>query len=384
LIRLVVMSVFMTALGSLPALAAGTFIDDDGNPHESNIEVIAAAGITEGCNPTGDRYCPGDPVTRGQMAAFLNRAFQLPASSADAFDDDDGSIFEADINAVAAAGITTGCASRQFCESGLVTREEMAAFLSRALALPPASGNRFADDDSSPFESEIESLAAAGITRGCTATTFCPLLLVLRDQMASFLARSISPPSSSAECTMVIGFSQTQDWYRAGTFEQILPDGEWELLGQGGGAIQLWADPAYEGWSSMIYSPCTTGEPDRAILTITGQGRSVAQWMVDIEEAALTTRSKFPSVAEVLLQPVVGGPDHAICEFGGETVRAAQNHPLIDDAIAQVVSSSNWMRAGFSPEVRTCTDYGDSIGHLVDSANGPVGAEIATFYLNFG
>lgn len=366
-----------------PAIAAGTFVDDDGNPHEANIEIIAAAGITEGCNPTGDRYCPSDSVNRGQMAAFLNRAFDLPSSSVDAFDDDNGSIFEADINAVAAAGITTGCATRQFCENGLVTREEMAAFLARALSLPPATGNRFTDDDNSPFEAEIESLAAAGVTRGCTATTFCPLLLVLRDQMASFLARSIAPPSS-ATCTMVIGFSQTQDWYRAGTFEQILPDGQWQLLGQGGAAIQLWADPAYEGWSSMMYSPCTTGSPDRAVLTITGQGRSVEQWMTDIAAAAATTRAKFPSILEVILQPVVGGPDHAVCEFGGEPVRAAENHPVIDQAIAQLVAGSAELRAGFSPEVRTCADFGDAIGHLVDSANGPVGAEIATFYLNFG
>ena len=32
---------------------------------------IAAAGITEGCAP--DRSCPSDPVTRGQMATFLFR-----------------------------------------------------------------------------------------------------------------------------------------------------------------------------------------------------------------------------------------------------------------------------------------------------------------------
>ncbi|VAV99277.1 hypothetical protein MNBD_ACTINO02-485, partial [hydrothermal vent metagenome] len=55
--------------------AAGTFNDDDGSIHESYIEAIAAAGITKGCNPpSNNRFCPDDPVTRGQMAAFLNRA----------------------------------------------------------------------------------------------------------------------------------------------------------------------------------------------------------------------------------------------------------------------------------------------------------------------
>jgi S-layer homology domain len=40
---------------------------------ENNINRLAAAGITSGCTPT--TYCPNLDVTRGQMAAFLHRAF---------------------------------------------------------------------------------------------------------------------------------------------------------------------------------------------------------------------------------------------------------------------------------------------------------------------
>ena len=61
----------------IPAAAAsalppgGTFIDDDGSIHESHIEAIAAAGITSGCNPpVNDRYCPSRAITRGEMAVF--------------------------------------------------------------------------------------------------------------------------------------------------------------------------------------------------------------------------------------------------------------------------------------------------------------------------
>ena len=68
-------------LGSTVTVAAadlspgGTFIDDDNSPHQGDIEAIAAAGITRGCNPPiNDRLCPGSNVTRGQMAAFLHRA----------------------------------------------------------------------------------------------------------------------------------------------------------------------------------------------------------------------------------------------------------------------------------------------------------------------
>ena len=58
-----------------PALAAGRFTDDDGSVHEGYIEAVATEGITVGCNPPANSlFCPDDPVTRGQMAAFLVRA----------------------------------------------------------------------------------------------------------------------------------------------------------------------------------------------------------------------------------------------------------------------------------------------------------------------
>ncbi len=54
-----------------------TFVDDDASIFQADIERLAAAGITKGCNPpTNDRFCPDSNVTRGQMAAFLHRALE--------------------------------------------------------------------------------------------------------------------------------------------------------------------------------------------------------------------------------------------------------------------------------------------------------------------
>lgn len=115
----------------------GTFWDDDHNIHEAQIEAIAAAGITFGCG--SDLYCPDQAVTRGQMAAFLRRGFNLPVSGVDYFADDDDSEFERDINSLAAAGITVGCnqAGDRFCPNDPVKRDQMASFLARALKLTP-------------------------------------------------------------------------------------------------------------------------------------------------------------------------------------------------------------------------------------------------------
>ncbi len=54
--------------------AGGTFTDDDTSIFEADIEWLANAGVTLGCNPpTNDNFCPDSPVTRGQMAAFMHR-----------------------------------------------------------------------------------------------------------------------------------------------------------------------------------------------------------------------------------------------------------------------------------------------------------------------
>jgi len=187
----------------------GTFVDDDSNTHEGYIEAIAAAGITSGCNPPlNNQYCPERAVTRAEMAAFLVRTLNLPpAGGKDWFNDDNSTIFEDQINRLAAAGITGGCnppANTNFCPSKTVTREQMAAFLVRAYNLGGStSDNPFNDDDSSIFEDEIEKLRAAGITRGCNPPVndrFCPQQTVRRDAMASFLGRAeglrpIDPPA---------------------------------------------------------------------------------------------------------------------------------------------------------------------------------------------
>ena len=173
----------------------GTFRDDDASGFESDIEWLVPAGITQGCDATNHLYCPTAAVTRGQMAAFLTRALGLTSSVSHSFTDVGGSIFESEIAAVAAAGITQGCTAdgTRFCPTDPVTRGEMAAFLVRALQLPTDASNTFVDDDGSLFESDIAAVAAAGITRGCTAdgTRFCPTDPVTRGQMAAFLRRAL-------------------------------------------------------------------------------------------------------------------------------------------------------------------------------------------------
>lgn len=188
---LVITSLLVVTTGGV-AQAGGTFVDTAGNIHETDIDFIASLGVTVGCDLTGPKYCPSAPVTRAQMATFIVRAFSIPPSAVDAFSDDNGNFHEANINAIAAAGITLGCAPGKYCPNDPVTRQQMASFLVRTLGLVRFSTPVFTDVSGTHLN-DVNALAGHLITLGCTAdgTKFCPTDVVLRDQMASFLARAI-------------------------------------------------------------------------------------------------------------------------------------------------------------------------------------------------
>ncbi len=183
---------------------SGRFVDDDGSVHEANIEAVEARGITSGCDADNAAlYCPADPLTRAQMATLLVAAASIPpAPDLGPFTDDDGNIHEPNIAALAAAGVTNGCDATdptRYCPDDPVTRGQMASFLVRAFGLDdpiyaPADPDPFTDDDGSVHEANIAILAGLGVTNGCDAadpTLFCPTEPVTRGQIASFIERTL-------------------------------------------------------------------------------------------------------------------------------------------------------------------------------------------------
>jgi photosystem II stability/assembly factor-like uncharacterized protein len=76
--------------GHQPPDATGIFADVPlDHPFARWIEQLFAEGITSGCATSPARYCPDQPVTRGQTAVFLVRAFGLPVGSSAAPDERD-------------------------------------------------------------------------------------------------------------------------------------------------------------------------------------------------------------------------------------------------------------------------------------------------------
>jgi hypothetical protein len=223
---------------SAATLADGWMADFEDVPQDhlfhKAIESIFRDRITVGCDV--GLYCPDDQVTRAQMAIFLARwkaggSANLPASGTvdgKPYDCVNGgtSIFTdvtptdvscRSVHYIAAQNITSGCYATEFCPALTVGRDEMAAFVARALVAPaggsgvplvygpdPDTGFAYSCDLSSPdlyftdigidhpFCKHIHLLWAKGIVSGCGDGQYCHLTDVTRGQMAKFLANAMA------------------------------------------------------------------------------------------------------------------------------------------------------------------------------------------------
>jgi hypothetical protein len=219
------------------------------------INALAQSGITAGCGNNG--YCPQQDVTRDDMAIFIVRAIyggdNFTYSSTPYFTDVQPGYFAFKwIQKLYELGVTAGCSSNMYCPTEVVTRDQMAIFITRTrLGLylagsPPlftySSTPSFADVPSTEFAFPwIQRLQEENITGGCSSTDYCPSEPVIRGDMAIFVMR--------------------------GAFNQFLPAGT-PLLTQ--------------------ISPSTLARGTSGTYTITGANTSFAQ--------GITTLSPIPGV----------------------------------------------------------------------------------------
>ena len=166
------------------------------------IEKLRRTGITTGCG--GGNYCPGDSVTRAQMAVFILRgkhgsSYHPPPATGTVFDDVPKTALFADwMEQFAAEGITTGCGGKNYCPNNSVTRGEMAVFLLRARLgsahNPPAPTGAFVDVTADDAVREVDRGAGGrGRSRpGCGGGNYCPTGPSTRGQMAVFLTKTFA------------------------------------------------------------------------------------------------------------------------------------------------------------------------------------------------
>ena len=138
------------------------------------------------------------------------------------------------VEALAAAGLTTGCAPGLFCPEPTVSRAETAAFLIRGshgagFTPPAATGAVFADVPASYWAASwIEQMFQDGLTTGCAAAPprFCPEQPLTRAEMAVFLLRAKHggaynpPPAAGTVFTDV-----PANYWAAAWIEQLAAEG---------------------------------------------------------------------------------------------------------------------------------------------------------------
>jgi hypothetical protein len=182
------------------SLHVGSSFDDVPalHPFYVFVENLFHNEVTGGC--ASGLYCPAHAVTRAQMAVFLLKskhgAHYVPPPCQGFFTDVDcPGPFTDWVEQLAAEGITGGCGPGLYCPGTPVRRDQMAAFLLKAKHGssydPPTCAGVFADVACpSLFANWIEQLAAEEVTGGCGGGNFCPLANNTRGQMAVFLVKT--------------------------------------------------------------------------------------------------------------------------------------------------------------------------------------------------
>jgi hypothetical protein len=167
------------------------------------VDCIYYYGITKGTSAT--TYGPTGDVSRWQMALFLTRKLtaagvSLPSGAPQGFADISSSDAETQtaINQLAQLNITKGTSATTFDPNGIVSRWQMALFITRQLTaagitLPSGASQGFTDIGTldAATQTAINQLAQLGISKGTTATTYDPMGNVNRWQMALFLSRDL-------------------------------------------------------------------------------------------------------------------------------------------------------------------------------------------------
>ena len=196
---LVLAAASYAVFGAAPAAWAQLSDSEEAGVHRSAVEALDAAGILRGTGCASDRLCPQEPLPRWAMAVWLVRALDgrdPPRSGGSRFADvASWQWWAPHVARLADLGVTKGCNTgpSRFCPDRPVTRAQMASFLQRAFRLSPAPAFGFTDTGGSTHESAIDALAEARITVGCSdaPARYCPNAPVTRAQMASFLHRAL-------------------------------------------------------------------------------------------------------------------------------------------------------------------------------------------------
>ena len=156
--------------------------------------------VTTGTTPTC--FSPDDPVTRGQVAAFMWRMEGEPDTGPPhGFSDVFAAWQEDPVSWMANNDITTGTSPSTYSPANELTRGQLAALLHRLAGEPDAPPpTDFSDIVKAWQVTSVGWMVKEGITTGTTSSTFSPDDTVTRGQLATFFHRYKGTPSVVVDC----------------------------------------------------------------------------------------------------------------------------------------------------------------------------------------
>ncbi|MBL8062408.1 MAG: S-layer homology domain-containing protein [Anaerolineales bacterium] len=170
----------------------------------NHIQSIWAAGVTSGCLASPLTYCPDTYMPRGEMAIYVEKSVHgssyNPGTPALSFTDTSTHFARYWIEALKTDKITGGCTPTTYCPGNNVTRAQMAIFLLRGKFgsghIPPAAtGTVWVDVPLTYWAAPwTEELKALNISSGCGNGYFCPDNAITRAEMAILVQRTFQFP----------------------------------------------------------------------------------------------------------------------------------------------------------------------------------------------
>jgi Leucine-rich repeat (LRR) protein len=196
--KLISLVVFVFVLGLFApntGQAAGEFKDVSPNyTFYNEVLYLSSQEIIYGFSD--GTFKPNDTVTRAQAAIMIGRALDLNGNQRDTtFRDVTSNVTGSGyIAAAVEKGIISGFSDGTYRPYQPVSRGQMAIFLNRAFTLSIGQTNSFSDISSNmaAYQS-ILNVSANGIASGYSDGTYRPDLAVTRGQFSAFMARTLEP-----------------------------------------------------------------------------------------------------------------------------------------------------------------------------------------------
>ncbi|MFS1511174.1 DUF4073 domain-containing protein [Chengkuizengella sp. SCS-71B] len=178
-----------------------SFEDSEGW-YQTTIEKLSSKYIINGISDT--KFAPNEVTTRAQLAAMLVRSLDLKSNKdySSIFTDVEGTEwFVNELNAAVEAGIVKGYNDNTFKPNDLITREQAAAMIYRAMALVQFDESKLnqsliAKDKFSDYAEiskwaieELEVMTQTGIIGGKTENMIAPSANATRAEVAVMIAR---------------------------------------------------------------------------------------------------------------------------------------------------------------------------------------------------